>query len=144
MEKNGFTLMEVLFATVIMVSVLIALVYSLTQAANVTQTVHNQDIALSAAQDMLEEIANSDLNQIMNYNGQTFAVETEVVAADGTTTTIPLLHAPPGLNALGHPGSITVAQIGTTNLYNVTVTVTWQQAGGRVLNRSLSTTLVNK
>ena len=133
MNKKGFTLIEVLIATVIMVSALGALVYGLTQCSGLTETVRNRDIALNAVQEKLEEIADSELSKIMEYNdppNNSFAV----VDTQGDD----LLIAPP---ALVNPGQIIVTQIGTTDLYDVTVTVTWQQRAGRQIARSLTTTL---
>lgn len=121
MNKKGFTLIEVLIATVIMVSALGALVYGLSQCTGLTETVRNQDIALNAIQEKLEEIANSDLSQIMDYDGQTFDIT--------------------GLTP-DSAGSVTIAQVGSSELYDVTVTVTWEQRGPRTMSRTLITTLV--
>lgn len=139
--------MEVMFAAAIMVTVLIALVYSLTQAANVTQTAHNQDIALIAAQDMLETIANSAT--IASFHGQTFAVQTQV-----NNQTVQLLTGPAGRENTPGEVAITWTDVARTpanlpcppgipdNLFNVEVTVNWQQRGGIPLSRTLSTTVV--
>lgn len=126
-KRKGFTLVEVMLATAIMVTALAAFVYGLTQSANLTETVRNQDIAINAAQEKLEEIANSNLSQIMNYN----KLPLNSFSVSGLTPT------PAG-------NKVTVKQVGTTNLYDVTVTVTWQQRGGRQISRTISTTLVQK
>lgn len=120
-NKKGFTLVEVLIATVIMVSALGALVYGLSQCTGLTETVRNQDIASNALQEKLEEIANSDLSQIMDYDGQTFNIT--------------------GLTP-DPAGSVTVARVGSSELYDVTVTLTWEQRGPRTMSRTLTTTLV--
>ena len=124
-NKKGFTLVEVLIATAIMVSALGALVYALTQNSNLTETMRNQDIALNGAQQRLETIAN-DISNIMNYNNAPFLVTglTPDPAGSSTSTISPV------------PG--------TNNLFDVSVTVRWQQRGGRVISRTLNTTLVNK
>ncbi|MFC1698639.1 prepilin-type N-terminal cleavage/methylation domain-containing protein [Candidatus Omnitrophota bacterium] len=134
MDKKGFTMIELLIATTVMVTILLAVVYSLMQAQEVTSIANNQDIALSAIQDKLEEIAN-DLGNIMNYDQQTFAVE----ADQGGGVMTPLLNTPPGL---ANPGQVTVNQIAGTNLFDVTVTVSWEQKPGRIVSRDLSTTFI--
>ncbi|MFC1632152.1 prepilin-type N-terminal cleavage/methylation domain-containing protein [Candidatus Omnitrophota bacterium] len=133
MDKKGFTMIELLIATTVMVTILLAVVYSLMQAQEVTSIANNQDIALSAIQDKLEEIAN-DLGNIMNYDQQTFAV-----AANQGGVITPLLNTPPGL---ANPGQVTVNQIAGTNLFDVTVTVSWEQKPGRRVSRDLSTTFI--
>lgn len=129
--KNGFTLIETLISTAIMVSVLGALVYGLSQSAHLSESAKNQDIAFNAAQEKIEEIAN-DLSSITNYDKQTFPI-TDTQGND-------LLENSGG----AAPGQITVKQVGTSRLYDVVITVTWQQRGGRQISRSLSTTLVQK
>lgn len=121
-SKQGFTLLEVLITTLIMVSVLGALAYGLNQSTNLTETVRNQDIALSAAQDKIEEIAN-DVDNITDYNGQTFNIA--------------------GLTP-DPAGVVAVNQVGSTNLFDINITVSWQQRGGRQISRSVSTVLVQK
>jgi prepilin-type N-terminal cleavage/methylation domain-containing protein len=123
-SSAGFTLLEVLMTTAIMVSVLGVLVYGLSQCSNLTQIMRSQDIAVNALQEKLEEIANSDISQIMgNYNGQTFDIA--------------------GLTP-DPAGSVVVTQIGAVELYDVTVTANWQQGNGRQLSRALNITLVQK
>jgi len=135
-NKKAFTLVEVLLATVIMVSVLGALVYGLGQSSDLIQTSRNQDIALNAAQEKLEEIANSNLSQIMSYNNaplNSFSVQD----AGGNDLLF--------FGASTAPGQVTVTPVaGTNNLFDVEVTVTWQQSGGREIERVLTTTLVQK
>ena len=126
--KSGFTLLEVLIATLIMVSVLGSLVYGLSQCSNLTETTRNQGIALNGAQQKLEEITNNT-GQITAYHDQNFPIQD----AQGNA----LLTAPPGQ---GNPGSVRVIPIGTTNLYNVTITIKWIQRGGRQLAYTITTT----
>ncbi len=132
-NKNGFTLVEVLIATGIMAVVLGGFAYGLSQCASLTETAQNQDIALNAAQQKLEEIAN-DVRNVMTYNGQIFPVED----MGGN----PLLTPPAGQS---DPGQVSVTQVtGTVDLFDVAVTIGWQQRGGREISRTVSTTLVQK
>ncbi|UCC96056.1 MAG: type II secretion system protein, partial [Candidatus Omnitrophota bacterium] len=59
-KKRGFTLVETLIATLIMVIVLGALGYSLTMFLNLSDMARNQDIALNAAQGEIERVANTN------------------------------------------------------------------------------------
>jgi len=131
MGKQGFTLIEVLIAFGLMITVLVALVYSLTQAVEVTNVARNQDIALAAISDKFEEIAN-DLNNIATYDGQVFAVQ-----ADTGAGLVDLLATPPGM---ANPGLVTINGL-AANLFDVTVRVSWQQKPGRAASfRELTTT----
>ncbi len=127
-------MLEVLIATAIMVIVLGAMVYGLSQCSNLTQTVHNQDIAMNAVQQKLEEIANSDISQIIsNYDGQTFTVNGLNNPVDPTDPTELIDH-----------GQVAATPLGVGDLFDVTVTVSWRQKGSRQITRALTTTLVNK
>lgn len=131
-SKTGFTLMEVLIATAIMAATLGALAYGFTQSSSLTETVANQDIALNAAQEKLEEIVNSNLSQIMDYNNpplNTFSITGLTPDPAGQVQVVEITIA-------GTPGS--------TNLYDVSVTINWQQSAGRQLSRRLSATFVDK
>jgi len=131
--KRGFTLIEVLAATFIMTVALGAFVAGINPWTSITETVRNQDIALNAAREQLENIINN-ADVIMSFHNQTFPVD------DGQGNT--LLVAPSGQS---YPGRITVSQVaGTSNLFDVTVDVSWQERGGRVLSRNLRTTVVQK
>ena len=131
-QKDGFTLIEVLIATAIMVSVLGALVYGLSQSSNLVETTRNQDIAFNAAQDKLEEIAHH-IDRIATYDNQDFPIE-DVAGND-------LLTAPANQ---AEAGVVTVTDVVAGELYDVAVTVTWIQRGGRQISRILTTTLVRK
>ena len=120
-NKRGFTLVEVLIATAIMVSVLGALVHALTQSSNLTETMRNQDIALNAAQQRLETIAN-DISNITDYNDPN---KKKNFLVAGLTP--------------DPAGSTTISAIVANELYNATVTVTWTQRGGRQISRTLTT-----
>lgn len=126
--KKGFTLVETMIAVAILVSVLGALTYTISQSLRLARTTASRDIALNAAQKKLEEIANSNLHQILDYSGQTFAVAGLQRA-----------------NAPDDPGEVSVVAVsGTADLFDVTVAVNWQQAGAGELSKTLSTTMVVK
>lgn len=119
-NKKCFTLVEVLIATAILVSLFAALVYGFSQCSQVAETARNSDIALNIAQEELEDLANSD----------SISTGTNPIYLTGTE-----------LNGVG---SATVTEIPGTALYDVTATVTWVQRGQKMLSREVRTTLIQK
>ena len=128
-SKSGFTLVEVMIATAILLVTTGAFLDLLVQCANLIETGRPQDMALSAAQAKLEEIAQSNLSNIMNYN-----------SPPQNSFPVSGLTAPLGQT---NPGAVVVAQVGTSNLFDVTITVSWQEKGGN-RSRTLSTTLARR
>ena len=124
-NNKGFTLIELLIAVLVMVLALGALVYGLTQSQRLAQTVRLQDIAVNAAQGRLEEI-NENVMTIMSYDQNPFPV--------------------PGPEPLAPDlvGNVWVNQIPNTNLFDVTVAVTWQQIDGRLIGRRVDATLLQR
>ncbi|MCK5393429.1 MAG: type II secretion system protein [Candidatus Omnitrophica bacterium] len=132
--KKGFTLIETIVATMLMSLVLGSLAFSLSYFLNAAGFSTSQDIAANAAQTKLEEISRSNISQIItNYNGHNFPV----LDNQGN-----VLLTPP--NNLANPGSVTVTQVnGTTDLFNVTVIITWIQ-NRREISKSINSTFVSK
>jgi len=132
--KKGFTLIETIVATMLMSLVLGSLAFSLSYFLNAAGFSTSQDIAANAAQTKLEEISRSNISQIItNYNGHNFPV----LDNQGN-----VLLTPP--NNLTNPGSVTVTQVnGTTDLFNVTVIITWIQ-NRREISKSINSTFVSK
>jgi prepilin-type N-terminal cleavage/methylation domain-containing protein len=125
--QKGFTLVEALVASVIVVLLISFFLDALNQSLTLAESLHSQDIALNAAQAKLEEISHSGSN-LLTYNGQSFTVA-------GLTAS----------SGWANPGSVTVALVsGTTNLYNITANVTWRQRNSRVLSCTLSTNIALK
>lgn len=149
-KKNGFTLVETLIATMIMVIALGTISYSLSRFINITKTITDIDIALHAAQAKLEVIANSDISRIMiNYNNQSFNVIYEMVDKDnnvildkdGNPKTIELLpHADKS-----SVGLVEVTPISGTNLFDVVITMSWLDGfNGRKIEKKIETTFISK
>ena len=100
---------------------------------NITDIVKTQNIAIGAIQEQLEFIANNS-DRITDFDDQEFSVNDQ----SGN----PLLTTP---SDRSNPGLITVTQVsGEDNLFDVTAEVAWQQKGGRVMTRSLSTTIIQQ
>ena len=140
-RKNGFTFVEVLFSIGILLFVIVALLSILVNSSFTKDSISLQSIAVNACQAKIEEISNSVRNMIVaTYNNQQFAVAGLI---------------PHVGNGRIQPGLVTVRTIavGTTNLYDITVNVSWEQiyqssvnAANRVkvMSYTLSTTLVQK
>lgn len=122
----GFTLVEVLVTTAILVFIVGVFLSTFMQYSNLIAIGSAEDIALSAAAARLEEIANTDLTNVMDWNGTNFAVQG--------------LIAPIGQP---NPGAVTVTQVGATNLFNINVTITWQERG-RTIIRTTRVTLMRR
>ena len=122
MKNKSFTLIETAIATLIMVMVLGSLVYSVSRMLKLYQSSRRQDIAVSAIQERLEYIKN-DISNNINL--------TDPITFNATSLT-----PQPA-------GTVTAAQV-ATNLYNVTINVTWQETDGREISKEVTTTFYNK
>ena len=128
-KLKSFTLIETLIATILMTLALGVLTHSVGYMRNILEISHDQDIAVNALQQKLAEIANSQIDQVVsNYDGHTFEVKDE--------NEEDLLVPPAGQTEVGLVAASQVT--GVSNLYNVTVTVTWERFG-RTTTRSIST-----
>ena len=136
-NQKGFTLIEVLIATAVMISVLGALVSGLSQCSSLIGAARNQDIALNGAQEALEWLAN-DVANIESY-----------VASGGFSfpdagSSSPLLDLTP-IPGESLPGYCKIDSIlGADNLYNVQAKVTWLERRGRQMSQTLTTVLSKK
>jgi len=135
MSLTGFTLMEALIASVILVVTAVVFLDNLIQCSNVTETVSLTDIALNAATAKLEEIADSNLAQIMNYNAPPLNAFNVCVGQPPSCLTPPQGQA--------QVGSVTVTQVAATDLYDVAITVNWLERN-RPMSRVVRTTLIRK
>ncbi len=133
MRVKGFTLVEMMLSAAILVMVLGAFLYSINLSSTAAQQARLVDVALSAAQAKMEEISNRSFtageiaNIIADYNGQYFAVS-GLTAPSGTAG----------------PLGVTITQIGSSSLYRVVITVSWQQSGGKAISKSIEKTFVLK
>ncbi len=117
--------MEVLVAAAILTTAAGIYLGVLVQTSVLSETNQMEDLALNAAQSKIEEISQSNISMIMtNYHNKTFPVAGLV---------------PPA----GQANPLLVTVTGSNQLFHVTVTVRWLQRG-RVIQRSVSTTVVNK
>jgi len=131
-KKRGFSLLEVMFATAILTITMGSFLYSLNQTTRMVAKARSQDVALNALRDKLEEISASDLSRVVeNYHNRTFHVR--------DTANNELLISP---DQQANPLSVTVNEInGTGNLYDVKISVTWQQGlDNRTLSQEVNTT----
>lgn len=108
--RSGFTLMEVLLATVILASVISAILAAYYSCFVLISTSKNMNITMDAAMGLMEGIRNSAFNQIVDdYDGLNFVVN-------------------------DIPQSRGVVYVDDTNseLLNVTISVCWRQ-GNRII-----------
>jgi type II secretory pathway pseudopilin PulG len=110
--KKGFTLIEVLIATIILTGAILAILSTLIQCSNLQESSKNLSLTISAARAKVEEMRNVDFSDLItDYNGP-FDVS--------------------GLNAKGRVDTSYVA--GSSNkLINVRVVICWRQKGGRII-----------
>jgi len=129
--EKGFTLMEVVVATLVMVVVIVGLSQGVSLYPRSVDSVRQQDVALYAAQEKLEEIA-TNIENVLSYNGQAF----NITDSAGTN----LITLPSG----DAPGSVVVAKNSdAADLYSVNVTIAWNSFG-RQQSLTLNTAFMQK
>ena len=124
-NKSGFTLVEILIATLVLLLIVGAFLSTLMKSSHLITGRSQEDIALSAAQGKFEDMRRG-ISTITSYPNTT--------AFDVAGLTLP-----PGQPSLG---TVTVAKLGSTGLYDVTVNMTWRQPDGYNVTRSLRTTVL--
>jgi prepilin-type N-terminal cleavage/methylation domain-containing protein len=130
-SNRGFSLLEVMFSTAILTLTLSAFLYSLNQSRQLAELARNQNIAINAAREKLEEISLSNLSALQN---QTFPV----VDSNGKALLTP---APTQTNPLSVVVTKTNMKPGSSNSFvDVKVTVQWQERSGKVASQELKTT----
>lgn len=120
-KKRGITISEVLLAAVILAVALTAILMTFVTTAVLTEANRNTTRATTHAQYVLEDIKNTTFTTVRNHGSTSW---------DWNSTTI----NSKGLSALNNE-SIDTTVSGTT-LLTITVTVSWNDRGGR--NRSLT------
>ncbi len=109
-ETGGFTLVELLIATLVMLEVFVAVVLGLVQGLAVNELSRDTALALSAARHRLAEIENAPFSQVhATYHNTTFTT--------------------PGLDGLG---TVRVDD-SDPKLLVVSATVCWREKDGRVI-----------
>ena len=121
MKNKGFTLLEIMFATVILVGLLLGLMSVFIYCFDLQETSRNTTIALNEARAKIEEIRNSSFDGIIvNYGGKIFPL----VSLDGKMRT-----ETPGGDAGYVIGSY-------KNLIDIRVVVCWKQKDGRIIGNA--------
>jgi len=128
-QKDGFTLIEVIIAMVLL-SVGLLTLLSVTMGGMVQREVTREyDIARNAASAKMDEIRAQDFSDVSDYDGDYFGVI-------GLT-------APAGWT---NPGRITVNST-VSDLYDITVTIRWRISGNTsalVFNEYVTRTLMTR
>ena len=132
LRKNncGFTLVEVMVASLILIAISAAFLDTLIQYSSTITSSVPYDIALNAAQAKIEEFKGLDSatqKELLSHNGDNFNVNDD----NG--------------NLIGQ-GSVSVSKIGTTNLFDITVKVVWKiwrMGKSKTIETSFRTTVFN-
>lgn len=121
-ERQGFTLAEVLIAVGILAVVIVGLLQLFVYCSTLAEAAGNTTLAVSEAQNKMEEIRNHDFSAI--------AVDYASGGTPGNTFT---------LTSLNGTGTITVSQVGgSSELLQVRTDVVWQNKNGRNFSTALT------
>ncbi|MCK4249369.1 MAG: prepilin-type N-terminal cleavage/methylation domain-containing protein [Candidatus Omnitrophica bacterium] len=129
--KAGFTLVEVMIATLILTIALGGLLHAFSACLILNENSRNLSLALNGAQDVIEQIRNNNFANILGLNGTTFFLDQAGVddPADDWF-----------LRRQDHRGVIQVINfvdpvtgIPNPNLLQVRVVICWRQQGGRII-----------
>jgi len=126
---EGFTIIEVIIAMVLLATGLLALLSVTMGGMAQRQVTREYDIARNAASAKIEEIRGLDFSDVVDYHNANFAV-------DGLMT-------PTGW---ANPGLVTVNS-SVSDLYDVTVTIRWRingNASALVYNEYITRTLMTR
>ncbi len=115
MKKTlGFTLVEVLITTVVLVVAILGILYTIVHCFTLQETSKNLNLAMSAARAKVEEMRNTDFSTLIdNYNGPFDMTESE-------------------LDGKGRVDASYVAG-SSDDLIDVRVVICWRQKGGRII-----------
>lgn len=109
-SQSGFTLVELLVASMILIITIVGILISYIRSLELAEMSRNSSVAINASRSQIEQMKNTDFAQIAaNFNNVTYTV--------------------PGFNGIGVSYVTTVS----TNLIQVTATFCWQQRNGRVV-----------
>ena len=112
-SKKGFTLLELMICCAVTVIALTGLLSTYIACFELDETMRNSNLAISAAQKVLEEIRSTPfLSVYANYNGYSFHVS--------------------GMPVNKNLGHVAVAN-SNPNLLQVDVGVCWSQKGSRIM-----------
>jgi hypothetical protein len=111
-KARGFTLMELMFASFIILALYI-------NCINLSELAKNTTIAINAAQAKIEEIRNYPFDTITVYGPG---------GSKGNAFTIPNW-----LSSSNHQGAIERTELVATQLYEFRVTVSWRERSGRII-----------
>ncbi len=128
LKNQGFTLVEVLIAIGILAVVVVGLLQLFVYCSSLAEAAGNTTLAISEAQNKMEEIRNHDFADIATD-----------YASGGT----------PGnafaLTSLNGTGTITLSQAaGSSELIQVQVSVVWQNKNGRSFSTSLTNLIAQR
>lgn len=111
--KKGFTLIEVMAATVILVGAILPALFLIVNNINMGENSKNQTLARNAARAKVEEMRNADFSTLVSaYDDHVFDI--------------------PGLNGKMRVDADVVA-MSSNSLIDVRVVICWRQRGSRII-----------
>lgn len=122
-KKSGFTLVEVLITTAILVGALAGILSLVTYSYSMVETSRNSSQALNIAQRRLEEIRNRPFDEIITLHNNTFVEQDP--------------------NGLNFNGTISVVPLRQNYLDSVTINLSWNQ-GERQISQSYTAAIADE
>ena len=129
--KAGFTLVEVMIATLILTIALGGLLHAFSACLILNENSRNLSLALNGAQDVIEQIRNSNFANIMNFNNppnNPFQLGSNWFLSNNDHI---------GIIEVINDGSDIPAGITNANLLQVRVVICWRQQGGRIIGEAI-------
>lgn len=112
-KKNGFTLLELMIASAVIIVVLVGLLSTYVVCLELNETTRNTNLALNSAQRVLEEIRSVTFSGVAStYNGYNFSVS--------------------GMQANESLGRVYVDNT-NPNLLDIKIGVCWRQRGSKII-----------
>jgi len=131
-NKKGFTVIEVSICLALLIIVLLAMVYLITENLYVEQSNREKVLALNFARKMMEDIKSHAYSDISQDN---FPAEFDV-----SENNIELM--PPA--GAAHCGSCIIGDEDAEGTKNITIVIQWQSARGKPLSIRLETCVTNR
>jgi len=114
MNASGFTLVEVLVSTLILMPIFLSVMYVFIQGIELSDTARHSSEAVRLLRSKMTEIENTPFNQIeAKYNNITFTAN--------------------GMNGIG----VSYIDDSQPNILDITMTFSWQERSGRTLGEDL-------
>ncbi len=113
-KKSGFTLLELMIAAAVLIVAISGLLATFTGLLSLNENSGSLSLAITAVQDKMEEIRNSDFSTLFaTYNGENFE--------------------PDGFSPSEAEGNISIDNTTNPDLLEVAVSVSWRSRSNRII-----------